>query len=112
MKHRIFFQQIKSCVGECSGAIEERERVCSSNSSCLLRLYYPCYNKSACADSCTGICTGEWIRTGMGQCPVFCDGGNRTVQYTCRDQSKKMFVFFQAKNMLRFSITPDFATLR
>ena len=75
------------CNGQCSSAMEERERVCSSNPNCLLRLYYPCYNKSSCADGCTETCTGEWVRGGEIICPVFCDGGTGTVQYTCTDRS-------------------------
>ena len=85
------------CFEECSSATEIRNRVCLSNSNCLLRLRYPCYNKSACADNCTGTCTGEWVRIGTGLCSVYCDGGNRTVLYTCRDQSKKLLLCFRLK---------------
>ena len=84
-----FFQRTLRCSGDCSSAIEERERVCSSDSDCLLRLTYPCYNKSACADNCTGTCNGKWVRSGEVICPVFCDGGIGTVYYSCRFQSKK-----------------------
>ena len=102
VQHTIFFQEFIRCVGKCSNAIKLSDRLCSSNSSCILRLFYPCYNKSACANSsCTGTCTGEWVRARMGQCPVFCDGGNRTVQYECRDQSKKFFCLLKLKIYLR-----------
>ena len=90
-------KRILGCSGDCSSAIEQRERVCSSNSDCLLRLFYPCYNESACANRCTGNCTGTWIQTGMGSCSVYCDGGTRTVQYTCRDQSKQKYNLFSIK---------------
>ena len=86
--HLFIFQRILGCFGECSRAIEVRERVCSSNSSCLLRLSFPCYNKSACADRCIGTCTGEWFQTKMRVCPVFCDGGKRAVEYMCKNQSE------------------------
>ena len=85
------------CSGECSSAIEQRERVCSSNSNCLLRLSYPCYNESACADGCAGTCTDTWIRIGRGLCSVFCDGGTRTVQYACIDLSKQKYNLFSIK---------------
>ena len=84
-----YFQHILGCSGNCSSAIEDRERVCSSNSNCLLLLSYPCFDKSICADGCTGNCSGEWVPSGKVLCPVFCDGGTGTVQYSCRDQSKK-----------------------
>ena len=83
----LFFQKTLGCSGDCLSAIEERERVCLSNSNCLLRLYYPCYDTSACADDCLGTCTGGWLQTGMSSCDAFCDGGKRALTYTCRDQS-------------------------
>ena len=85
----LIFQRFLRCIGQCSSAIEERERVCSSNPNCLLLLSYLCFNESACVDGCSGTCPGKWIPTENGLCSArYCDGGTRTVKFTCKDQGK------------------------
>ena len=54
------------------------------------------YNGTACTDGCTETGTGEWIQSEEVACPVFCDGGTRTMHYECRNQDKLNCQFLSA----------------
>jgi len=75
-------------------AVEERERVCTSNPACLLRLYYPCFNESACDGNCSDTCDGTWNVISTASCSSFCGEGTRSLKYNCRVGGE--FYFFRS----------------